>query len=116
MKMARFAIDAPDIATAAERAGRAAGLPFEQRESDHYGPYCLIRLPGGGSIRVLENLDPVYRAELDPPEDKFFEPDFSAEQVLIEIDTLDATQLSEWKRIVGEVFPGAIPIDRPGDE
>lgn len=108
----RFAINAPDIATAADCLGRASGFPFERRDSCYYGEYCLIRLPGGGSVRVLENVDPMYRADLDPPEFRFFEAGFPPEQVLIEIGTLDMAQLADWKRIIREMFPAAVPTGR----
>jgi hypothetical protein len=114
--MARFAINVPDIATAAERVGGAAGLSFERRESDHWGPYCLIRLPGAGSIRVLENVDPVYRADLDPPEDQFFESGFPADWVLVDIDSSDAAQVARWSRVVRDIFPDAVSTGRAAAE
>ena len=31
----------------------------------------------GGRLSVYSNRDPMYRAEVDPPDDEFFEPELS---------------------------------------
>lgn len=58
-------------------------------------------------LRVFWNADPMYRPDLDSPEDKVFESQFGPEQVLVEDEREGGERIGA---LICEVFPGAFRL------
>jgi hypothetical protein len=106
--VARYAVNAPDVVSAAERIAAATNEQFERRTSDHWGEYCLFHaLLNATDLRVFSNADPMYRPHLDPPEDRVFESQFGAEQVLVDDEREGGERI---EALIRDVFPSAIRL------
>jgi hypothetical protein len=107
----RYAVNASDATEAANRLAAVSQQPFERRSSDHRGEYCLFRaFLNQSEMRVFSNQDPMYRANLDPPEDGFFEVQFGANTLLIEYDGAVDERVDD---VIQKAFPDAVRIDQP---
>ena len=109
--MSTFAIASSDIYTAAEQFSRSTGLTFQRRESDFRGLYCLFESPEDrGRVYIIENRDPLFRSELDPPEDETWEREFPPNQVLVEVEALRTADFELWEALIHGSFPNAIAV------
>ena len=106
--MARYAVNAPDVVSAAKRLAAATNEPYGRRSSDDWGEYCVFRaFLNSTDLRFFANSDPMYRSDIDPPEDKVFESEFGPEQVLIDVERGGDARV---EALIREVFPDAIRI------
>lgn len=108
--MPRYAVNAPDVLSAANRLANLAHEPFEERSSGYWGEYCLFHaLLNRSEVLVFSNLDPMYRSHLDPPEDRLFEPHLDEKMILIDQEREDDGQI---EALIRRAFPDALKLSR----
>lgn len=104
--MPRYAVNAPDALSAANRLADVAHERFAQRSSGHWGEYCMFHaLLNRSDVLVFSNLDPMYRLNVDPPEHKLFEPQLDEKIILIDQEREDDGQI---ERLIRRAFPDAV--------
>lgn len=88
--MSRYVVLDSDVITVANRLAASSGEPFEQRDSDNLGGYCLFQaFLGITDLQVKSNLDPLYQPGIDPLEDRFFDALLVDDAVIIELERED---------------------------
>jgi hypothetical protein len=86
------------------------GLTFNGRESGYWGEYFIYRDSDDIEIRIYENKDPMWRAELDIPEEEFFEYEYRTFKVLI-LATVPSDLQIKLLNLLQQHFPSTVQID-----
>ena len=79
-----IAVNADNIDQVTEVIGKTLAISFTQRDSSYLGEYSSCKLIDF-EIRVYLNRDPLFQAEIDPPDEEFFVPAFKERRVLVSV-------------------------------
>ena len=83
----------PDIDLLAQKLTNELSLVLETRDSSFWGDYYIDKSELLAECRLYRNADPMFRSDMDPPEEYWFEPTFQEYPSLLStFASLDAAQ------------------------
>ena len=109
-----YGIPADEIDAVADRLAGDLTIDFEGRESGFWGEYRLHDAGGVFEVWIYHNEDPLYDPLSDPPEERYFEPEYRNLRVLLS-SCLAGDELDRLRGALLAAFPGTVLIRAEGD-
>lgn len=108
-EQAKYAVMTTKTENVAKTLNLNLGLKLNGRESSCFGYHFLYSDLYGSEVQIYQNKDPLWRAELDIPEEEFFEHEHKAFEVLI-LCTLPSELQIKLLKLLQQHFPKSIQI------
>ena len=104
----RYAVLAHATEPVADTIAACLQIVFEGHESAYWGPYELSTADRQAvkKVRVYLNRDPMFDAQTDPAEERFFNPRYQSHGVLVET-SLEADEHQRVLQALSRAFPGS---------
>ena len=84
----------------------ALAIRLQGHDSTYLGEYFRGSLAAGSSLQLRRNTDPMHNPEIDPPEERFAEPEFSSSRLLLLVSGSDIEVIRQTlqQRVAGLSF------------